>query len=49
MSGPLLFNIFINDVFLVIGKSDICNFVDNGTNLPLVLNNLEHDMRNLFY
>ena len=53
--GPLLFNIFINDIFLVVEKSDICNFADDntlyshGSNLPLILNNLEHDMRNLLY
>ena len=47
--GPLLFNIFINDIFLVVEKSDICNFADDntshfhGSNLPLILNNLEHD------
>ena len=46
--GPLLFNIVINDIFLVIEKSDICNFVDyiilysHGSNLPLILDNLEH-------
>ena len=53
--GPLHFNIFINDIFLVVEKSDICNFADDytlyphGSNLPLILNNLEHDMRNLLY
>ena len=53
--GPLSFNIFINDIFLVVEKSDICNFADDNTlyshvnNLPLILNNLEHDMRNLPY
>ena len=53
--GPLHFNIFINDIFLVIKKSDICNFTDDntlyshGSKLPLILNNLEHDMRNLVY
>ena len=26
--GPLFFNIFINDLFFAIGKSDICNFVE---------------------
>ena len=52
--GPLLFNIFINDIFLVIEKSNICNFANDNTlyshgrNLPLILNNLEHDMRNFF-
>ena len=29
--GPLLFNIFINDIFLVVEKSDICNFADDNT------------------
>ena len=47
--GPLLFNIFINDLFFVIEKSDICNFADDntlyscGANLKTVLKNLEHD------
>ena len=49
--GPLIFNIFIDDIFL----SDICNVADNntlyshGSNLPLIPSNLEHDMRNLLY
>ena len=44
-----LFNIFINDLFFVIEKSDICNFGDNntlyscGANLKTVLENLKHD------
>ena len=44
--GLLLFNIFINDIFLVVKKSDIYNFADDntlyshGSNLPLILNNL---------
>ena len=29
--GPLLFNIFINDIFFFIEKSEICNFVDDNT------------------
>ena len=29
--GYLLFTIFINDLFFVIEKSDICNFADNNT------------------
>ena len=29
--GPLLFNIFINDFFLFIGKTNISNFADNNT------------------
>ena len=52
---PLLFNTFFNDIFLVVKKSDICNFADDntlfshGSNFPLILNNVEHDMRNLLY
>jgi len=29
--GPLLFNIFINDLFLFIEKSEVCNFADDNT------------------
>ena len=29
--GPLLFNVFINDLFLFVEKSDICNFADDNT------------------
>ena len=29
--GPILFNIFINDIFMTIEQSDICNFADNNT------------------
>ena len=53
--GSLLFNIFINDIFLAIEESDIFNFADDntlyshGSNLPLILSNLEHDMRHLLY
>ena len=53
--GSLLFNNFLNDFFLVVEKSDICNFADDntlyfhGSSLPLILNNPEHDMRNLLY
>ena len=52
---PLLFNIFVNDIFVVVEESDICNFGDDKTlyshdsNLPLILSNLEHNMRNLHY
>ena len=53
--GPLLFNVFINDIFLVVEKSDIRNFADDntlfshGSSLPLILNNLGHDMKNVLY
>ena len=49
--GPLLFNIFINDIFLFIEKSDICKFTDDNTlfscgdNLSVILKSLEHDMK----
>ena len=48
-------NIFINDVFLVFENSDISNFAydstlySHGSNLPLILSNLEPDLRNLLY
>ena len=32
---PLLFNIFINDIFLVVEKSDNCNFADDNTSIPM--------------
>ena len=53
--GSLLFSIFINYIFLVVEKSEICNFsgdntlYSHGSNLPLILSNLEHDMSNLLY
>ena len=53
--GPLLFNFFVNDIFIVVEKSYICNFTDenalysHGNKLPLVLNNLKRDLRNLLY
>ena len=28
---PLLFNIFINDIFFFVEKSEICNFADDDT------------------
>ena len=28
---PLLFSIFINDIFMIIEQSDICNFADDNT------------------
>ena len=29
--GPLLFNIFLNDIFLFLDKSEICNYADDNT------------------
>ena len=31
LGGPLLFNIFINDIFLFIEKPNICKFADDDT------------------
>ena len=50
--GPLIFNIFINDL-MFIEKIDICNFADDNTlyksspSLSVVLNCLEHDITNV--
>ena len=51
--GPLLFNVFINDIFKFIEKSEICNFAaddntiydDCGEDLSNILENLNHDMK----
>ena len=29
--GPLLFNIFINDIFIFVEKTEVCSFADNNT------------------
>ena len=29
--GPLLLNIFKNNLFLAVGDQDLCNFADNNT------------------
>ena len=39
--GPLLFNIFINDLFFVVGKSDLHNYADDNT-LSMADNNIEN-------
>ena len=51
--GPLLFNIFINDIFKFIEKSEICNIADDDNtiyddcdeDLSNILENLNHDMK----
>ena len=49
--GPLLFNVFINDIFMFIEESEICNFAgdntfyDCGKDLSNILENLKHDMK----
>ena len=50
--GPVLFNIFINDLFFSIKKSVVCNFADDNTlfcgdsNLDIVFINLDSDLSN---
>ena len=49
--GPLLFNAFINDIFMFIEKSEIFHFAndntiyDCGEDLSNILENLKHDMK----
>ena len=49
--GPLLFNFFINDLFMFIEKCEICNFADDNTlysvemELSRILESLKHDMK----
>ena len=47
--GPLLFNIYINDLFFIIEHTDVCNYADDNTlhacdmSLENLLRRLEHD------
>ena len=47
--GPLLFNIYINDLFFIIEQAEICSYADDNTinacdmNLENLLRRLEHD------
>ena len=49
--GPLLFNIFINDILLSIEKTEICNFADDNTiyscekTVEEVIENLHYDLK----
>ena len=51
--GPLLFNIFINDLFLNVVKSEVCNFADDNTlhsfdkKLDTIFSNLKYDLENV--
>ena len=53
--GPLVFNIFINDIFFFIEKSEICNFANDNTryscdrNLLRIKENLTIDMKNILF
>ena len=47
--GPLIFNIYINDLFMVLNETNICNYADDttlsdiGKNLNDLTKHLEHD------
>ena len=47
--GPLIFNIFLNDIFLFISKFQLCTYADyitrykSGKNMPKIKNDLEID------
>ena len=49
--GSLLFNIFINDIFLFIQNTEVCNFADDSTiydcgeDLSNILENLKHCLK----
>ena len=51
--GPLLFNIFVNDIFLVAKNSALCNYADDNTQfscektIDQVINNLQTDFHTL--
>ena len=45
--GPLLFNIFINDILLFVSKSVTCNFADDNTlsSCGRMLGNILHNLK----
>ena len=49
--GSLFFNIFLNDIFWFVEKTDICNFVDSSTiyscarSIKDVIDNLQSDLK----
>ena len=53
--GPLLLNIFINDLFFMIIRSDVCSFADDNTlyscdkKLENIFVNLKIDLKNVLY
>ena len=53
--GPLLFNIFINDFFSFMQRTEVCNFADDNTiyscasTIDAVISDLEVDMENSLF
>ena len=49
--GPLLLNLFMNDLFLFVERTNMCNFADGNTiyrcdsDLEIILEDLQHDMK----
>ena len=49
--GPLLFNLFINDLFLFLERTNTCSFADGNkiyrcdSDLEIILEDLQHDMK----
>ena len=47
--GPMLFNIYLNDLLLFVESTEVCNFADDTTffacekDLNSLINRLEHD------
>ena len=47
--GPLLFNIYLNDLFYIAESTNVCNFADDTTfyacdkDVNSLINRLEHD------
>ena len=53
--GPLLFNVFINDIFHALGRSSLYNYADDNTlsyahhNAETVINTLQQDCSSLLH